>query len=201
MAAAMLICSCTKDKENSSGSIYGTITDKATGEPMRSAGVELHQDNNLLTKTVTGNEGNYEFQDLSDGQYTLKVTVHGYQDIEYSVLVASGKSARADMQLEKRDTTPCKIRFRKESSYIYCRVMAIRDKNGNYIANHEFGTDFGTSEYYDIPSGIYDLWFFNATDWQKTDCNHDFKGGRKYTAVCTSNTEYLTFYIADDGAI
>jgi len=96
--AVMSVCNCKKDDKQ--GGIYGVITDKATGEPMRAAGVELFKGTNLLTKVVTGNDGDYEFKDLNSGEYILKVTVFGYRNIQYDVLVNSGKTSRADMQLE-----------------------------------------------------------------------------------------------------
>jgi len=103
LAAAFFMAGCQK-KEEQSGSIYGVITDKATGEPVRAAGVELYKENNLLTKTVTGNEGQYEFVGIKKGIYSLKVTINEYHDIEYSVSVSSGNTTRADMQLEKIET-------------------------------------------------------------------------------------------------
>ncbi|MDR2835037.1 MAG: carboxypeptidase-like regulatory domain-containing protein, partial [Bacteroidales bacterium] len=59
LAATLVFSGCKKDEL--SGGIYGVITDKATGEPIRNAGVQL---NPLGTKTVTGSEGQYEFTEL-----------------------------------------------------------------------------------------------------------------------------------------
>jgi len=129
-AAALLFFSCT-EKVNETGSIYGIITDKIDGEPMRAAGVELFKGENLLTKAVTGSEGNYEFNNLSNGQYILKVTVHGYRDIEYNVLVNSGTPARADMQLENKE--------------IFTDDYVILKSHGIMVQVQEFGV----SDFYD----------------------------------------------------
>ena len=57
----LLICgiyqACVPDVELP-GSIYGVVADKATGEPIKSAGVELSPGG---LKTITGSEGQFEF--------------------------------------------------------------------------------------------------------------------------------------------
>ena len=102
-AAVALMCGCGKEKEKP-GSIYGVITDKETGEPMRASGVELYSGKTLITKTVTGDEGQYEFVEINGGEYRLVVTVNGYKNVDYQVAVSAGKIARADMQLERLNT-------------------------------------------------------------------------------------------------
>ena len=80
------------------GSIYGVVTDKAIGEPIVNASVEL-----LPTgwKTVTATDGSFEFSDISEGSYKLLVTKTGYIETESStIIVESGKKARSDIQLE-----------------------------------------------------------------------------------------------------
>lgn len=65
--ALVLMCSCDENEEERMGSIYGVVTDKTTIEPMRGTGVELHASANegygysLLTRTVTYDDGHYEF--------------------------------------------------------------------------------------------------------------------------------------------
>ena len=100
LAVALLLGSCAQeDKIEKTGSIYGVITDKATGEPIRAAGVQL---NPLGTKTVTGNEGQYEFTELKAGEYTLQVTKTGYTDLlNYKITVTAGKTNKGDVQIEK----------------------------------------------------------------------------------------------------
>ncbi|MBR4532523.1 DUF1566 domain-containing protein [bacterium] len=80
------------------GSIYGIVTDKATGESIINAGVEL-QPTGL--KTVTGSDGQFEFNEVAAGTYTLFVTKTGYSDNSSSITVESGKQAKGDVQLEK----------------------------------------------------------------------------------------------------
>ena len=81
------------------GSIYGTVVDKATGEPIKSAGVELSPSG---LKTVTGSEGQFEFTELNPGKYTLLITKTGYMDgVSHTIEVKPGQQAKGDVQIEK----------------------------------------------------------------------------------------------------
>ena len=88
-----------KPKEEELGSIYGVVTDKATGEPVKTAGVELQP---LGLKTVTGSEGQFEFNELEAGDYNLLVTKTGYVDlVSNTIVVKSAQTAKGDVQIEK----------------------------------------------------------------------------------------------------
>ena len=81
------------------GSIYGTVVDKATGEPIKSAGVELSPSG---LKTVTGSEGQFEFTELDPGKYTLIITKTGYVDgVSHTIEVKPGQQSKGDVQIEK----------------------------------------------------------------------------------------------------
>lgn len=101
----VLICgiyqACTPDVELP-GTIYGVVADKATGEPIKSAGVELSP---CGLKTITGSEGQFEFAELAPGKYTLLVTKTGYIDAVSSIIdVKAGQTAKGDIQLERAST-------------------------------------------------------------------------------------------------
>ncbi len=85
--------------EDLPGSIYGTVVDKATGEPIKSAGVELSPSG---LKTVTGSEGQFEFTELNPGKYTLLIAKTGYMDgVSHTIEVKPGQQAKGDVQIEK----------------------------------------------------------------------------------------------------
>ena len=85
--------------EDLPGSIYGTVVDKATGEPIKSAGVELSP---VGLKTVTGSEGQFEFTELDPGKYTLLVTKTGYMaGVSHTIEVKPGQQAKGDLQIER----------------------------------------------------------------------------------------------------
>ena len=99
--ALLLVCGIYQAcaPEDLPGSIYGTVVDKATGEPIKSAGVELSPSG---LKTVTGSEGQFEFTELDPGKYTLIITKTGYVDgVSGTIEVKPGQQAKGDVQIEK----------------------------------------------------------------------------------------------------
>ena len=124
-AVILFLVSCggtegSDSKSNEPGSIYGTVTDKATGEPLKTADVELLP---IGLKTVTGSDGSFEFLDISAGHYNLFVTKTGYSETKSStIVVESGKSARVDVPLEKA-----------------LAALRIVDDEGNDISELDFG--------------------------------------------------------------
>lgn len=114
---ASVITSCSSDAEITTGSIYGVVMEMDSAEPMRSVGVELYgYDSNidsykpLIRKTVTYDDGHYEFDNIEPGEYVLQVVCEGYRMYEfgqiiseYNILVEAGKIARADLQIRKED--------------------------------------------------------------------------------------------------
>ena len=99
LSSIILWLACKHEEENLPGTIYGVVTDKATGEPVKSAGVELSP---VGLKTITGTEGQFEFTELVPGNYTLLVTKTGYADYaSNSIEVKPAQTAQGDVQLEK----------------------------------------------------------------------------------------------------
>lgn len=117
-------CKKKKDETVSPGSIYGTITDKSTGECVQTAGVELMPKG---LKTVTGSDGTFQFTQIDPGDYNLFVTKTGYQDLKSSTItVKPGEQAKGDVQIEKLPAS-----------------LQIMDNNGNIIPELDFGGDEG----------------------------------------------------------
>ena len=103
--AGLIIGSCTKSEEGDEdklGSIYGIVTELSTAEPMRAMGVELYKSNKLLLKTVTYDDGHFEFVKLSQGDYQVNVVSDEYEQTEKgAVTVEAGRQARIDLQVRK----------------------------------------------------------------------------------------------------
>ena len=70
--------SCKPDSIEELGSIYGIVTDKATGEPVKNANVQLRPSGET---TLTGTDGRYEFVDLKNGEYSITVSKTEYTDL------------------------------------------------------------------------------------------------------------------------
>ena len=58
------------------GSIYGVVTDRSTGEPIRNAEVTLSPSNKTA---IIGSSGTFEFINLEPGQYSVSVEADDYQ--------------------------------------------------------------------------------------------------------------------------
>ena len=114
MLTSIMCVSCAKSEEGDEdklGSIYGIVTELGTAEPMKAVGVELYKKgassskDALLLKTVTFDDGHFEFKDLNPGNYQVKVMADGYDQIEDGyVIVEAGRQARIDLQVKKPET-------------------------------------------------------------------------------------------------
>lgn len=110
-----------------SGSVYGFVTDKITGETVKDAGVELLP---LGVKSVTGSDGSFEFLNVSSGTYRLSVTKTGYNDYISTDIYVDGRAGKQhSIQLEKMSS-----------------AISVVDDNKNEIDIIDFGSD----EYVDM---------------------------------------------------
>lgn len=109
--------------EDATGSIYGCITDFATGEPVHNANIQLRPTGET---TLTGSDGMYEFLYVEDGDYSITVSKAEYGELidDYVIKVKNGRRMRRDVQIEK---IPTYIRF--------------TDMYGNDIRELDFGTN------------------------------------------------------------
>ena len=121
LALIILWQGCTKPEKT--GTIYGTVTDQATGEPVKSAGVELLP---IGLKTVTGSDGTFQFPNVEYGEYELYVTKTGYDPTKKSGIQLKGTSAQYDVQIAK---LPAALR--------------VVDDSGNDISEIDFGSEPG----------------------------------------------------------
>lgn len=137
-ATFLLVCSslfgCGKDDNPSggvnsgSGSIYGVVTDFATGNPVSSANVQLRPSGET---TLTGYDGHYEFPNVPSGTYSIKVTKEGYSDLidDYDIVVTNDKQTKRDVQIRKLPS----------SLHIY-------DNDSHEISELDFGADEGVTQ-------------------------------------------------------
>ena len=131
--------SCKPDSEDEllqeSGSIYGVVTDFATGEPVKNANVQLRPSGET---TLTGSDGRYEFLDLPNGNYSITVSKAEYTDLidDFVITVKTGRSMRRDVQIKKIPTT-----------------LQIIDNNGNQISSLDFGNDVDSKQFVIFNSG------------------------------------------------
>ncbi len=83
-------CSCDKTNElNVTGSLYGSVTDKATGGPVKYAKVEIMQTG---MSVITGSDGLFEFPKVEAGIYNLYVTKSGYLEYQTTDILVNEDS-------------------------------------------------------------------------------------------------------------
>lgn len=94
-----LFQSCDSKNQEITGGIYGMVVDKATGEPVRSAGVTLNPNG---ASTVTGSDGHFEFSNLEQGGYAVVIAKTDYKEYTSGMItVETGQTTHVDVQLEK----------------------------------------------------------------------------------------------------
>ncbi|MCR5037505.1 MAG: DUF1566 domain-containing protein [Bacteroidales bacterium] len=117
-------CKKKKDETVSPGSIYGSVSDKATSELIAGAEVELLP---LGLKTVTGSDGYFQFVQIDPGVYNLLIKKTGYEDLKTEAInVSSGQQSKRDEKLQKLPTS-----------------LYITDNDGNELSELDFGGDAG----------------------------------------------------------
>lgn len=137
LVALLVLCSamlgCGKEDPlnptSQKNSIYGTVTDFATGELVSNANVRL---NPIGETTLTGSDGMFQFTDVPDGKYSLSISKNGYADLDddYIIEIKNGKSVRRDVQLK--------------SLFQSFRITV----NGIEVDTLDFGIDFSYNEIY-----------------------------------------------------
>lgn len=121
VSVVFLFGGCTKPEET--GTVYGTVTDLATGEPLKNVNVKLRPSGET---TLTGSNGTYMFQDLKKGQYSLSLSKAGYEDVEDSITIdmVAGRNVCRDIQMKPKVAS-----------------LRITDMNGEDLPFLDFGLD------------------------------------------------------------
>lgn len=132
-AALSLICclffGCAPEDETEKlGTIFGTVTDFASGEPINNANVRL---NPRGETTLTGSDGTFQFNDLTSGSYSLSLSKNGYADLDddYVIKIENGNSVSRDIQMQKELSS-----------------LKIVDNNGHSVSELDFGNDAGVNQ-------------------------------------------------------
>lgn len=130
IVALFLYCTmlgCTPEEEKL-GTVYGTVTDFSSGEPIGNANVRLNPKGET---TLTGSDGTFQFNDLPTGSYSLSLSKNGYEDLDddYVLKIENGNTVQRAVQMKKQSSS-----------------LQIVDNNGNVIAMLDFGTDEDVSQ-------------------------------------------------------
>jgi hypothetical protein len=76
------------------GSVTGTVTDAATGQPIAGATVSIPR-----LQVTTGSDGSYTLSGLPGGSYQVTVSDYGYQNATATVTVTAGQATTENVQL------------------------------------------------------------------------------------------------------
>ncbi len=132
-AALMMVCcmffGCKPEEEiEKLGTIYGTVTDFASGDPISNVNVRL---NPRGETTLTGMDGTFQFNDLPSGSYSLSLSKNGYADLDddYVIRIESGNTVQRAIQLQKLHYS-----------------LQIVDNNNHPITILDFGDDAGVNQ-------------------------------------------------------
>ena len=131
VAVLLLVCcailGCSPEEEKL-GTIYGTVTDFASGDPISNVNVRL---NPRGETTLTGMDGTFQFNDLPSGSYSLSLSKNGYADLDddYVIRIESGNMVPRVIQLQKLHYS-----------------LQIVDNNNHPITILDFGDDAGVNQ-------------------------------------------------------
>lgn len=80
------------------GTITGQITDSVTGQPLVDANIQL-----LSTSlgTTAGEDGNFTLNGVTAGEYRIKITHVGYEDVLRAVTIAAGETQPVSIMMRK----------------------------------------------------------------------------------------------------
>ncbi|MBQ6097732.1 MAG: DUF1566 domain-containing protein [Bacteroidales bacterium] len=117
------IYGCTEKEEDLKGTIYGTVTDLQTNEPIGGVNVKLKPTGEA---TLTGSDGSFEFKDLDARNYTLSFSKAEYADLDddFIIELEAGKKVKRDVQMRRKIAS-----------------LQITDMQGNEITELDFGLE------------------------------------------------------------
>lgn len=130
-AASLMLCcmffGCAPEEEKL-GTIYGTVTDFSSGDPVNNANVRL---NPRGETTLTGSDGSFQFNDLPTGSYSLSLSKNGYVDLDddYVIKIENGNNVQRAIQLQKLHYS-----------------LQIVDNDNHPITMLDFGADAGVNQ-------------------------------------------------------
>lgn len=130
-ATFLIVCSvlfgCAPEEEKL-GTIYGTVTDFSSGDPVANANVRL---NPRGETTLTGMDGTFQFNDLPAGSYSLSLSKNGYVDLDddYVVKIEKGNTVQRSVQMQKLHYS-----------------LRIVDNEGNTVSLIDFGVEEGVNQ-------------------------------------------------------
>lgn len=93
------IAACSKTEYSVFSTLHGVVSDYQTGDPVSGVSVILSPSG---TTKITGNDGYFEFQELTPQQYTITVQKERYTTNRKSITAVSGENVEVNIPITKQ---------------------------------------------------------------------------------------------------
>lgn len=151
----LTLFSCSKDSEEhiemGKGVVYGYIIDGNSNEPIQGANVKLYPGGKSV---VTGQDGRYEFAELTTGGYIVQYSKQGYlSSVSSPVIASKNSSVQNDVSLYKGES--CLELFLGELDFgnsSSAKTFVISNKGTKSIQWHLY-SDYHSFLSFDITEG------------------------------------------------
>ena len=150
------------------GSISGTVLDSTGGAVVQAKVVLTGIGNGVQHETVSAASGDYQFEDLVPGTYTVSVTVQGFKAVKSGEIVLTGhQAARFDARLEVGAVT--------ESVMVVAAAPTVNTENGE-VAGLESRDDLINAPI--NQRSTISLFFVNSYNYQGVGSSYSMGGLR-----------------------
>ncbi len=99
IATSLFLVACAKDIVDLTGSVHGVVKDYETGEFITNCQVSLHPGGNSVT---TSTSGEFEFANLTPGEYTLTFNKSGYNEESKTIVIEASRHVYTDFMLKAK---------------------------------------------------------------------------------------------------
>jgi hypothetical protein len=102
-----LLCAGAASAQTTSGSMAGTVVDSTDAVLPGATVTAIHELNGQARTSTSDADGNFVFQALAPGAYTIRVELEGFQTLERkgNMLIASGRLALGNLPLDVGERT------------------------------------------------------------------------------------------------
>lgn len=100
LSLALLTIGCSNSQHDVFSTIYGTVTDASSGQPVEGVSVQLSPGGDTQT---TKADGYFEFEDITSTQYTITVHKAGYMTNRKSITAIMGEKNQVNITITKQN--------------------------------------------------------------------------------------------------
>jgi len=148
--------------QGTTGTVQGTVTDEATGQPIPAVNLVLLNADGSITRygAFSGVDGSFVTINVPPGRYTLRAAMFGYKTYEVTgLLVKVGVATRRDFRLEKMSGAVIHgvISAEGRTEPLTEAIVLLLDTEGRPTPNRVVSREGGVYVLQNIPPGRYAL--------------------------------------------